>query len=247
MKIVFILSASFLIGFWSICCADEITDEDTEIILNSDCRTAAFIFNKYYPHGREGRMTIESVVPIVGKRVLKMLDQEKSGLGECEGEFLGVLIQLLSDSGDIRAKEALLKAMTSGYVGGKILDEGILHLCPQVIPDIVAYLDGNDIVAKRQAIRTLSYINANDGGKTYFSDKDKKEIKEKLLPCLSHTDEILKLWTVEALGHFGDDLVIPLLENIRDNNMQTNNDDRDKERKQLREAAEKSILLIREK
>lgn len=46
---------------------------------------------------------------------------------------------------------------------------------------------------------------------------DKRKIKEKLLPYLKHDDAIVRCDAVRAMGSFGDDSVIPLLEEIREN------------------------------
>lgn len=185
-----------------------------------------------------------SDIPAIAEMVIKMLDEsEKSGGGfsERDGEYLGDLIQSLSDSGDMRAKEALLKAMVNPSIGGGIILEGLFNLGPQVIPDIIEAIDNTEnIIGKAGAIGALQYIAGKDTNKTFFSDKDKKEIKEKLVPYLSHDNEIIRQNSVCAIAYFGDASVVPLLEKIKDNDT--------KQWKNgtypIREAAEQAISTI---
>jgi hypothetical protein len=215
MKYIYVII--FFGLFASPCFSDEINDNDLKTIQDGDSYSADIILGKLQKlYKAEGEKPLAPYIPAISSRIIKVLDANKEGLTEAEGEFLGDLLGILSVAGDIRAKEALLRAMTS-QVGGTIISKGLLRFGPQVLPDIVKYLDSNDNRIKMNTISTLYEMAAIDSAGTYFSEKDKINIKEKLLSLLNDNDRHIKIRSVKALGFFGDKSVIPLLEKVMTN------------------------------
>ncbi|MFA6471340.1 MAG: HEAT repeat domain-containing protein [Candidatus Latescibacterota bacterium] len=214
MKYIYVII--FFIIFASPCISDEINDNDLKTIQDGDSYSAEIVLIKLQKlYKAEGEKPLAPYIPTISLRIIKVLDIYKEGLGE-EGEFLGDLLRILSVAGDIRAKEALLRAMTS-QVCGTIISKGLLRLGPQVLPDIVKYLDSDDNRIKMNTISTLYEMAEIDSAGTYFSEKDRININEKLLSLINDNNRHIKRRSVKAMGYFGDKSVIPLLEKVMTN------------------------------
>jgi hypothetical protein len=239
MKNIYVI---IFILFTSICFSDEINDNDLKTIQDGDSYSADIILGKLrILYTTEGEKPLSPYIQAISNRIIKVLDANREGLTEGEGEFLGDLLGILSLAGDIRAKEALLKTMTFPGVGGTVISKGILRLGSQVLPDIVKYLDSDDNRIKMNTISTLYEMAEIDSAGTYFSEKDK--IKEKLLSLINDDDGNIKIRSVKTLGYFGDRSVISLLEKvmISDANKTLNG------HYDIREAAKESIARLKKK
>lgn len=253
MKLLYsFLFASLLLINTGNCLADENTDKYNDIILKGSVDTVGHVLiNLEDQYKREGKEALKPFVPAIADRFMEIAEsaEETRTASEAEAGTAGQMIALLLYSSDIRAKDALLKAMESNIMGGTRIKQGLMNLGPQVIPDIIKSIDNSKYASgKGKAIDTLYYIYENDTTKTFFSEKDKKEISEKIVPHLSQDNELIKLSAVRALGVFGDDSVIPLLERIKEEYGPLNDvEDQPFERKTMSKETEKAIKSIKEK
>ncbi|MBT4485218.1 MAG: HEAT repeat domain-containing protein [Candidatus Latescibacteria bacterium] len=245
MKYLYIVI--FFIFVAEICFSEEITEFDIKTLEHGDVFSASHVVSKLRQiYDEEGEKSIKSTVPIAANRILSILDElEKEGryLGDAEGEFLGDLLWILSVAGDMRAKEALLKTMACPHIAGGSIAKGLLRLGPQVLPDIKKYLESSNILTIRHTILTLKQIAEYDSTGTYFSEEERREMKEKLLSMINDGDASLRTSSVNALGTFGDSSVIPILEEIKRNDMYKS----ETGVFTIRKIAERSIERLKEK
>lgn len=221
MKSVY--SIIFFIFISGKCYSEQITSIDLKTIQYADIYSAENVLIKLKDmYNAEGEYSLESVIPAVNNRILTILyelNNEKRYLGDAEGEFLGDLIWVLSVAGDMRAKEALLNAMVSPYIFGEIISKGLFKLGPIILPDILNYYYTENKEYIKKAIPILIYFAEKDSTGNFFPNNSKNKIKQKLVTLVKDNDEMLRYFSVKALGFFGDSTVIPLLNEIRESDI----------------------------
>ncbi len=159
----YLLFTFLLINFISldICYSSEISETDLKIIKYADVYSGSGVILKLENiYKMNGKDALKPAISAISERVISMLskDEKNNSLNDAEGEYLGSLLGILSISGDINAKDALLKAMISPNVTGFIISKGLFKLGPQVLPDIKIYLNDKN---KNIVGKTISTLQKN--------------------------------------------------------------------------------------
>ncbi|MFC1573761.1 HEAT repeat domain-containing protein [Candidatus Latescibacterota bacterium] len=199
------------------CSAQDVPNADLQAFKNGSLRDAGMAAHRLRKrYEAEGEDVLKLAVPTLAERVIreiKALEPPDKYLGE-EGECLGDLIWLLSRSGDPRALEALISVMLSKKIGGRMVGEGLLRIGHAVLPDLMKHLGSGDGHDRSNAVSTLATMAEIDSTGVFFTGKDRKVIREKLLPFLADDELIMRLSSIRALGFLGDSADIPALEDI---------------------------------
>ncbi|MFC1490121.1 hypothetical protein ACFL6K_02805 [Candidatus Latescibacterota bacterium] len=149
--------------------------------------------------------------------VLAILDENAEGVAEGRGERLLNYLRILSYAGDMSSKEALIKAMICPWVGGSTIARGLMRLGPQVKPEILSYLDRENWEHSSGTISTLNRMARIDTTGTYVTEEFREKVRDKLVVMLAdraNNEANLTISAVRGLSYFGDESVIPLLEEI---------------------------------
>ena len=221
MKTIFIQLLIFLFLSSSICIAkdnkDIITENDLKIIESGNTNSADSVIvklKKTYLYTIQGKEIIIPAVPAIIKRTLNDI-RKPDDLGEGEGELLGELIWALSVTGDERVKPVLLEFMACKKAYTWDTARGFLNLGKSVIPDIVDSLDSPNDCTKYQSAFTLGIMCECDKTGNFFSEQDKILIRTKLLKLAENMDSPYIAMPISALGYFGDETTVPVLDNIK--------------------------------
>ncbi|MFC1490120.1 hypothetical protein ACFL6K_02800 [Candidatus Latescibacterota bacterium] len=150
--------------------------------------------------------------------ILEIVDVEGNYFGESNGERLGEFLDVLSYAGDMSSKDALLKAMSSPKISGNNIARGLMRLGPEIQPEILSYLDRNNWDKKSiGTLSTLGRMARIDTTGTYITEEFREKVRDKLVVMLAeraNNEAGLTRGAVWALAYFGDESVIPLLEEI---------------------------------
>jgi hypothetical protein len=201
-----------------ICYSSEISDIDLKIIKYGDVYSGSKIIIKLenlYKLNGEG--ALKPATPAISERAISIISKAEKNvsLNDSEGEYLGSLLRILSISCDNNAKNALLRAMISEKVTGLVISKGLMRLGPQVMPDIKVYLNDENKLIVGKTILTMKDIAELDSTGIFFSEKDKSDFKEYLLIKLKDFDASLKFFIISAIGYFGDESTINILDEIK--------------------------------
>jgi hypothetical protein len=145
---------------------------------------------------------------------------ENRYLGEYNGERVGDFLEQLAkiaETGDMNAKDALIKAMCCPNIGGLMIGRGLMGLGPKVLPEIVSHLDDEKWEYKYSTIQYLKIMARFDTTGAYFTKESRETIRIKLVAILTeraHNNKSLTYQAVGALAYFGNETDIPLLEEI---------------------------------
>jgi hypothetical protein len=139
-----------------------------------------------------------------------------------EDELFGEIIWALSVTGDKRVEPVLLDIMVYPRISSWDVPKGFLRIGKSTFPSLLNYLYSiNDstknvnIGTKMDIVFTLAKMGEYDSTGTYFTENDKKVIKEEVLKLIKDKNENMRKAAVRALGYFGDKSTIPILNEIK--------------------------------
>jgi len=222
MKYIYVII--FFGLFASPCFSDEINENDLKFLENGDTNSASVVIMKVRQiYGKEGKNAILPVIPAVINRTMNDLESLESGkLEEGEGEFLGDLLWTLSIIGDERVEPVLLAAVLNAKMSSSDVPKGFLNIGKSTFPKILDILKSAtdstsnfSIQSRCNVIGTLQEMAIYDSTGTYFKEDDKKIIKEELLKSVKNKNEYMRIFSVSALGYFGDKSTIPVLTEVK--------------------------------
>lgn len=216
IRLVIILGAILAAMIGAAPVAEEIiTESDLNIIKYSDIESTWKVLMKIRNiYEKQGKEALIPAVPALIDRTVRELQNFSQTEGE--GEILGDFILVLSVTGDSRMKPVFLQILSSP-VGGTIVSKGFLNIGRSVIPDLIDSLGSASDYTKRATALTLSEICEFDTTGTFFNEEDKANITDKLIIMLDLKDHPSKFGALRALGYFGDESILPVLENIKNN------------------------------
>lgn len=232
MKCIYI-SINYLFTFFIIFCgsfskaiSDEnihlsITEMDLKLLENGDSNYASVVLLKMRRiYNNEGKDPIIPAIPALINRA--SLDLKMDYMGESEGELFGEIIWALSVTGDKRVEPVLLDIMVYPKISSWDVPKGFLRIGKSTFPPILNYLYSiNDstknvnIGTKLNIALTLAKMGEYDSTGTYFTENDKKVIKEEMLKMIKDKNEDMRRVAVMALGYFGDKSTIPILNELK--------------------------------
>ena len=224
-KIYLLAFFIFLGGSFSKAISDDsihlsISDFDLKIIENGNCNSADVVLYKMRRiYDKRGKDPIIPAIPALIKRSNTDL---KMDLDECEGELFGEVIWALSVTGDKRVEPVLFDIMLCPNVSSWDVPKGFLRIGKSTFPPLLNYLYSiNDstknvnILTKLGIVMTFAKMGEYDSTGTYFTENDKKVIKEEMLKLIKDKNENMRRVAVMALGYFGDKSTIPILNEIK--------------------------------
>jgi hypothetical protein len=197
-----------------------LSDTDLKIIENGDCNSASVMLYKMRRiYDKNGKDPIIPAIPALIKRAHVDL---KIDIDECEGELFGEVIWALSIIGDKRVEPVLFEIMLCPKIFTWDVPLGFLRIGKSTFPSLLNYLYSiNDstnnvsISTKLNILVTLRKMGEFDSTGTYFTENDKKVIKQEILKTIKNKDENIRKVSVMALGVFGDQSTIPILDEIK--------------------------------
>ncbi len=210
----------FFINFISldVCYSSDISDVDLKIIKYADVYSGSKVIVKLENiYKTSGKDAIKPAIPAVSERFIAMLDihEKNNSLNDAEGEYLLSLLGILSVSGDINAKSALLRAMISRKIAGLAISQGLMKLGPSILPEIKVFLDDKNEMIVGKTISTLKDIAEADSAEVFISKSEKTEFKMYLLNKINNFSPTWKFFIIDALGYYGDYSIIKNLEEIK--------------------------------
>jgi HEAT repeat protein len=186
--------------------------QDAQKLKSGDHNDVADVLYKlsdiFTAQGKEGLKP--AVAPLIdcAWRELKLPEDDRWNIFD--------ILKILSKTGDERIKPILLTAMSSMTGGGNpYVAQGLLSLGSSVVKDVADSLKSSSSGTRARAAQTLYKMADFDKAKTFFTGKDRAMIKQSLLITVTDKDPSVRIYTVAALGYFGDETTIPLLKNIQ--------------------------------
>ncbi len=153
---------------------------------------------------RGGKQAVVAAVPDLIYRLEKILEAGKVR-SEGEGEFQLSLIGLLAKIGDRRAKGVLLQCLDTGSSVAK----GLSKMGEGIVREIAEVLNSDISRMRHGAAMTLVRIYKLNP--ELFSPSDISFVRDRLE---SRLNESLKMPYLYALGIFGDSSILPILDQI---------------------------------
>jgi hypothetical protein len=125
------------------------------------------------------------------------------------------IIKVIGLTGDPETKPLLLHIMSAIRGGGNpYTAQGFLLMGSSVVKDLADSLQSKTPDTRGRAAQTLNKMVQFDKGGKFFSAQDRTLIRDRLVTNLKDTNVNVRVYTVDALGSFGDASVIPALEQI---------------------------------
>jgi hypothetical protein len=194
-----------------------LTENDLKVIENGDSNSASYVLYKMEQlYNKEGKAPIIPAIPVLIKRANNDLKT-----GDLEDELFGEIIWALSVTGDKRVEQVLFDTMLCPNISDWDVAKGFLNIGITTLPPIMEKLydicDSSkniDKITKINVIVTLAKMGEFDSKGTYFTENDKKVIKQEMLKMIRNSDENLRRVAVMAVGNFGDRSSVPILEEI---------------------------------
>lgn len=125
------------------------------------------------------------------------------------------IIKVLGLSGDLRAKPLFLHILsTLNGAGNPYTAQGFLLMGKSAVKDIADSLQSKSPGTRGRAALTLFKMSQYDKSGAFFSAQDRETIKSRLVANLKDQNVSVRIFSVSALGSFGDSSVIPALEQI---------------------------------
>jgi hypothetical protein len=154
------------------------------------------------------------------KKYLKEANERR--IDEGDGEAFEDIISDLSMTGDKRVAPILYEIMLCPYVSDWDVAKGFLRIGKSTFPQLLKYLYSiNDpaqkykMGTKLNIIVTLTKMGEFDSTGTYFTENDKKIIRKEMLKLIKDKDENMRRVSVMALGYYGDQSTIQILNEIK--------------------------------
>jgi hypothetical protein len=177
----------------------------------------------YEKEGEQGLRPYIKAAADSALAILEVIEVEGNGLGERNGERLLDFLGILSLAGDMSSKEALIKAMISPKINGSTIARGLMRLGSQVQPEILSYLDSGKVKDVLPIISILNRMAKIDTTGTYITPEFRETVRDKLVALYAgrtNDDARFIRNVVYGLDYFGDESVIPLLEEIDNKKVQ---------------------------
>lgn len=190
--------------------ADSFTDADEAKLTGTDPDEVADILYKLqdlYADG--GADALKPAVPAL----LKSIEHELS-IPEDERWNIYDIIKIMSLTGDERIKPLLLNVMATMAGGGNpFTAQGLVNIGTSTIKDVADSLKSSSIDTRGRAAVTLHKMNEFDESKSFFSDANKKLVRDRLVTNLTDENANVRIYSVIALRSFGDSSVVnPLMQ-----------------------------------
>lgn len=125
------------------------------------------------------------------------------------------IIKVIGLTGDPQTKPLLLHIMSAIRGGGNpYTAQGFLLMDASVVKDLADSLQSKTPDTRGRAAQTLNKMTQYDKSGKFFSAQDRTLIRDRLVANLKDTNVNVRVYTVDALGSFGDSSVISALEQI---------------------------------
>jgi hypothetical protein len=222
-----------------------ITELDLKTIQYGYPYSSSYIIGKIKTiYEKDGKDAIKTIVPYITNKVIQMSKEVKS---ESEFEVLMNYIWILNVTEDERAIPALLSMLPCEGVYSGNLAKAFMNYKNKIIPILTDSLYSSSITTRRHTSLTLKRMKEFDSTGTYFSENDIKNIRIRLTELISDTKISDKLLEISAIGVFGDETTIPILEEIKMNDQYIIENVRGNKEYINREFAEKSLNQLKNK
>lgn len=176
-----------------------------DIIKYGDVISASMVVGRLKVlHRRKGNQAVEVAVPALVYRLKKILETGKVK-SEREGEFQLSLIKFLVNIGDRRAKGVLLQCLDTGSSVAK----GLSKMGEGIVREIAEVL--NSDVSRMRHGAAMTLVRIYELNPELFFSSDISFVKDRLV---SRLNERVKMPYLYALGTFGDSSVLPILDQI---------------------------------
>ncbi|MBN1292922.1 MAG: HEAT repeat domain-containing protein [Candidatus Latescibacteria bacterium] len=212
LTIIFMAVISFVITApGTVYSADSYTQEDAKALKSTDPDAVADVLYKLQDireaSGKEGLKPAVADLITATKRELTLPEDERWNLID--------LVKILSMTGDERAKPMLLNIMSVMWGGGNpFVAQGFLAIGKSTVKDVADSLKSASPDTRGRAALTLHKMAQFDESGEFFTREDREKVKKLLVENLDDDDVNVRIYTVLSMQSFGDESVIPILENI---------------------------------
>lgn len=209
-----LLAAAFVCAFAVTSFAQAFTDADAKVLKGKDPDAIAEVLAKLAQlNDSKGKDALKPAVPAL----IDCLNNELA-IPEDDRWNLVDIVKVLSMTGDTRAKDPLLKVMSSMWGGGNpFTAQGFLKMGPTIVKDVSDSLTSKSPDTQGRAALTLYNMDKFDDTKKFFTAETRTMIRQKLVANLASADVNVRIFSITALRAFGDATVIPKLEYIEKN------------------------------
>jgi len=164
---------------------------------------------------------IAVLIPAVASLVNKtMKDLSAPRLNDMEENNLSHMLEFLSQSGDERAQKPLVKALCSDrnedvrHANIDIYVEGFLGIGQSVIPEFADSLESARFIPRAILPQVLAHMAEADP--MFFSESDREIFRPVLVENSQSENYQIRMYSVEALGYFGNDTTVRLLKQLHE-------------------------------
>lgn len=190
--------------------ASTFTAADAKILRSGDKDAVAEVLFKLVKlHDVKGRDALKPAVqPLIDSawREIRLPEDQRWNLFD--------IIKVISMTGDPKTKPVLLHMMSTVRGASSYCARGFLSMGPEMAKELADSLQSKLPGTKGRTAQTLNKMAQLDKTGKYFSAQNRDLIKNRLVANLKDTDVNVLIYTVSALGAFGDASVIPALEMV---------------------------------
>ncbi len=187
------------------------TPADAKILRGTDPdATAEALYKLVKIHGAKGKDGLNPAVePLIdcAWRELRLPEDQRWNLMD--------VLKVIGLSGDVRTKPLLLHVMSGLRGGGNpYTAQAFLLMGSGVVKDLADSLRSKSVDTRGRAALTLAKMAQFDKSGNFFSAQDRTLIKNILVENVKDANVNVRIYTVSALGLFGDSSVVSVLEQV---------------------------------